>query len=98
MTAKKSLTTDHNSAIPITTDFYTNQDWKFEHPVWDNEKCIKCGVCYLFCPDGAIFCNRDGYYEADETFCKGCGICSRQCWTGCITMEQASERLPWLVK
>ena len=86
------------SGIPITTNFNTNEDWRFERPVWDTEKCIQCGVCYLSCPDGAIHLNEEGYYDADLTFCKGCGICSQQCWTGCITLEISAERHPWLVK
>jgi len=84
--------------LAITTDFHTNEDWRFEKPVWDKEKCIKCGVCYLFCPDGAIHLDDEGYYEADLDYCKGCGICSAQCWTKCITMEEAVKRLPWLIK
>jgi pyruvate ferredoxin oxidoreductase delta subunit len=86
------------SEIPFTTNFHSNEDWKFEKPVWDKEKCIQCGVCYLFCPDGAIRQDSDGYYEADLTYCKGCGICSVQCWTHCITMEEAVKRFPWLIK
>ena len=82
----------------ITEDFCCNEDFQFEKPVWDKEKCIKCGVCYLFCPDGAIRQDSEGYYEADLTYCKGCGLCSIQCWTHCITMEEASKRFPWLTK
>jgi pyruvate ferredoxin oxidoreductase delta subunit len=98
MATKKTSETYLDPAIPITTNFYTNEDWKFEHPVWDNEKCIKCGVCYLFCPDGAILQNKDGYYEADIMYCKGCGVCGKQCWTGCITMEEVMKRPPWVTK
>ena len=97
--AEKSQKTGLNLAeVSVTTDFHSNEDWRFEKPVWDKEKCIKCGVCYLFCPDGAIHSDDEGYYEADLTYCKGCGICSAQCWTKCITMEEAVKRLPWLIK
>ena len=87
-----------DQAIPITTDFYTNEDWRFERPVWDTTKCIRCGACFLFCPDGAIFKNQEGFFEADQTVCKGCGICIRECWTGCIKLEQSSTRPAWLAK
>jgi pyruvate ferredoxin oxidoreductase delta subunit len=94
---KKQDTPKFSSAVPVTNNFYSNEDWKFERPVWDTEKCIRCGTCYLSCPDGAIFQNDEGYYEADITFCKGCGICKQQCWTSCISMEASSEQPPWLM-
>jgi len=95
---KKQDPTTFGSVIPITEDFKNNEDWRFERPEWDTQKCVRCGVCYLSCPDGAIFQNKDGYYEADLQYCKGCGICIMQCVTGCITLETAVERSPWLAK
>jgi len=95
---QKAVKTQFNQAISIADDFNSNEDFRFEKPVWDKEKCIKCGVCYLFCPDGAIRQDSEGYYEAELTFCKGCGLCSMQCWTHCITMEESSKRFPWLIK
>jgi pyruvate ferredoxin oxidoreductase gamma subunit len=67
---------------------YRTGDWKSAHPVWNNEKCIKCGICYLFCPEGCIREKQDGYFEADLYYCKGCGICARECWTEAITMVE----------
>ena len=55
-------------------------------PVWDNDKCVKCGLCYLFCPDASVRRVEDGYFEADLDLCKGCGICNRECWFGSISM------------
>ena len=28
--------------------------WRTFKPVADKEKCIGCGLCYLYCPDGCI--------------------------------------------
>ena len=28
--------------------------WRTFKPVADKDKCISCGLCYLFCPDGCI--------------------------------------------
>jgi pyruvate ferredoxin oxidoreductase gamma subunit len=67
---------------------YRTGDWKSAHPVWNNEKCIKCGICYLFCPEGCIREKEDGYFEADLYYCKGCGICARECWTEAIRMVE----------
>ena len=94
---KKQNSLKSDATLPIIDDFHSNEDWQFERPAWDTEKCIRCGVCYLSCPDGAIFQNEEGYYEADPKFCKGCGICKQQCWTGCIAMEMYTEQPPWLV-
>lgn len=98
MKMKKKDPITFGSVIPITEDFTNNDDWRFERPVWDTQKCVRCGVCYLACPDGAIFQNEDGYYEADLQYCKGCGLCVRQCVTGCISLDRTVERAPWLAK
>lgn len=67
---------------------YRTGDWRSQRPVWDNDRCIKCGICYIFCPDMAVRQREDGYFEADLNYCKGCGICVRECWTGAIHMEE----------
>jgi pyruvate ferredoxin oxidoreductase gamma subunit len=67
---------------------YRTGDWKSEHPVWNHDKCIKCGICYLFCPEGCIGQNEEGYFEANLFYCKGCGICARECWTEAIKMVE----------
>ncbi|MCP4716517.1 MAG: pyruvate synthase subunit PorD [Deltaproteobacteria bacterium] len=86
------------SVIPVSDNFKRNDDWRFERPAWDTQKCVRCGACCLACPDGAIFQNTEGCYEADLQYCKGCGLCVRQCVTGCISLEKAVERAPWLAK
>lgn len=67
---------------------YRTGDWRSQNPVWDHEKCIKCGICSLFCPEGCIEQNEKGYFEANLYYCKGCGICARECWTQAITMVE----------
>jgi pyruvate ferredoxin oxidoreductase delta subunit len=32
----------------------------------------------MVCPDGVIF-GSDSSYDADLDYCKGCGICAREC-------------------
>ncbi|MFA5383885.1 MAG: 4Fe-4S dicluster-binding protein [Eubacteriales bacterium] len=70
---------------------YRTGDWRSLQPVWDKTKCIRCGVCFLFCPDAAIRKTSEGYFEADLYYCKGCGICVQECVTGCITMVEEEE-------
>ena len=83
---------------PIVRDFNSNEDWRFEKPVWSTTKCVRCGACCLQCPDSAIFQQSDGSFAANLQLCKGCGLCAQQCITGSITMEAACMRPPWLSK
>ncbi len=48
--------------------------------------CIYCDNCYLFCPDMAVSRLPDGYAIRTE-YCKGCGLCVRECPTGAIQMR-----------
>ncbi|HNU84661.1 MAG: 4Fe-4S binding protein [Pseudomonadota bacterium] len=70
---------------------YKTGSWKSQRPVWDNAKCIKCGICYIFCPEGCIQETKDGFYEANLDYCKGCGICAHECWPGAIVMREEEE-------
>jgi pyruvate ferredoxin oxidoreductase delta subunit len=67
-------------------------DWRTERPIVDREKCNKCGLCWLYCPDAAIKVVDDGYYEPDLYYCKGCGICAEMCPRGAIQMIEEEEK------
>lgn len=55
------------------------------------KRCLSCGVCFEcdncwhFCPDGAVIKQADGY-RIDYDYCKGCGICAKECPCGNIGM------------
>lgn len=64
-------------------------------------RCLSCGVCdrcdncYVFCPDIAVLKTTEGY-EYDYDFCKGCGVCAKECPRDAITMveeRRASETI-----
>jgi len=57
-------------------------------PEWDRDRCIKCGICYLFCPDAAVMKVEEGYFDVLREYCKGCGICQQECWFGAISMAE----------
>lgn len=61
--------------------------WKTFRPVLDKEKCIKCLICWKFCPDVAIHAKEEEYPEFDLEHCKGCSICAHECPKDAITME-----------
>ena len=76
---------------PGSSRYNRTGDWRSSRPVWAFEKCVKCGVCVVFCPEGCIEMQPDGLPLADMDYCKGCGICILECWTGCIEMKEESD-------
>jgi len=56
--------------------------WRVFRPVIDREKCNQCGLCQMYCPEGAI----DQNLTIDLNFCKGCGICANECPKKAIEM------------
>jgi 2-oxoacid:acceptor oxidoreductase delta subunit (pyruvate/2-ketoisovalerate family) len=48
--------------------------------------CSRCDNCFVFCPEGIVRHRRDGGYEIDLSYCKGCGICAEECPRGAISM------------
>ena len=67
-------------------------DWRSQRPIIDKEKCNKCGLCWLYCPDASIKPLEDGYYETDFFHCKGCGICAKVCAKEAISMIEEEEK------
>ncbi len=64
---------------PGSTVINKTGSWRSFKPIYHHEKCIKCGICELSCPESCIIKTEDGYYEIDYDYCKGCGICSNEC-------------------
>jgi pyruvate ferredoxin oxidoreductase delta subunit len=79
------------SAEPGNAREYKTGDWRSQRPTYNSKRCIKCGICYVFCPEGCIAQTEAGYFEADLFYCKGCGICARECPTSVITMVEEEE-------
>ncbi|MBI2850854.1 MAG: 4Fe-4S binding protein [Chloroflexi bacterium] len=65
---------------------YPTGGWRSQKPEYDNSKCNKCGLCYIYCPDCSITQQPDGFYKVDMFYCKGCGICAKECPRDVITM------------
>lgn len=54
--------------------------------------CFECDNCFGVCPDNAVIKLGAGErYEFDYDFCKGCGICVKECPCGAI--EMVPERI-----
>ncbi len=76
---------------PGNASQYNTCDWRTQKPIFDNSKCNKCGLCYIFCPEGCIEQQADGFFKADLFYCKGCGICAEECPKDVITMVEEEE-------
>ena len=72
---------------------YETGSWRSFRPVRDDEKCIHCLICWIFCPDSAIIVESGKVVGLDLDHCKGCGICARECpkKVQAITMVKESE-------
>jgi 2-oxoacid:acceptor oxidoreductase gamma subunit (pyruvate/2-ketoisovalerate family) len=54
--------------------------------------CTHCDTCLLYCPEGVIRRQGDGY-RVDEAYCKGCGMCVAECPRRAVEMvPEASAR------
>jgi len=67
---------------------YRTGDWRSQRPIRDYDICIKCGVCYIFCPEGSISLNSGEDFITDLYYCKGCGICAKECRKQAIAMVE----------
>jgi pyruvate ferredoxin oxidoreductase delta subunit len=56
-------------------------------PVVDMEKCTKCGLCVIYCPEACIVMEDTGI-QFDYDYCKGCGICDNECPADAISMKR----------
>lgn len=60
--------------------------WRTFRPVINRERCNKCMMCWLYCPEGVVSKDSNGYPVVDYEFCKGCGICANECRAKAIDM------------
>ena len=61
-------------------------------PVVDFDKCIKCTLCWLQCPDSVFDVTPDGLYDANLEACCGCGVCEAVCPVqACVTMVNEAQ-------
>jgi len=64
--------------------------WRTRRPVVDKEKCTYCELCALYCPPQCMIDLKD-HFVPNLDFCKGCGICVKECPPGTATMVPEGE-------
>ena len=63
-------------------------DWRTRTPVFHEELCKQCLLCFPVCPDSSIPVKDGKRLDFDLDHCKGCGICASACPFGAITFEK----------
>jgi len=67
-------------------------DWSNFKPIIDLDKCTKCMISFVYCPDSAITIDGDSKYPiVDYGACKGCNICFTESPTKAIFIERRSK-------
>jgi len=66
--------------------FNKTGSWRNVRPVIDYDKCIKCFICWKFCPEPAIKI-VDEKPVIDYDYCKGCLMCVEECPKDAINEE-----------
>jgi len=64
--------------------------WRNVRPVIDYDKCIKCFICWKFCPEPAIKI-VDELPVIDYDYCKGCLMCAEECPKDAIGFEKEGK-------
>jgi pyruvate ferredoxin oxidoreductase delta subunit len=72
---------------PARNPYFKKYTTRTMRPVIDFDKCIKCTLCWLQCPDSCFDVMPDQTYDLNAEACCGCGICEAVCPVdNCVTM------------
>ena len=73
--------------VPGRNEYFKKWSTRTMRPVVQFDKCTKCTLCWVACPDTVFDVTPDGYYDANMEACCGCGVCEAICPVPeCITM------------
>ncbi|MEE9255825.1 MAG: 4Fe-4S dicluster-binding protein [bacterium] len=89
--------------VPGRNEYFKKWSTRTMRPVLDFDKCTKCTLCWVACPDTVFDVTPDGYFDANMEACCGCGVCEAICPVpDCITMvnevvfeERDSQYVMW---
>ncbi len=88
---------------PGRNEYFKKWSTRTMRPVVQFDKCTKCTLCWVACPDTCFDVTPDGYFDANMDACCGCGVCEAICPVPeCITMvnevvfeERDSQYVMW---
>lgn len=63
-----------------------------ETVVWDEAKCVQCGLCLSLCPRGVFQRDADWKIRVDVEACRPCGRCSDACPTQAIQAPRGGRK------
>ena len=80
-------------------------NWRNVKPIIDYTKCIRCMICWKFCPEPSIDIKPDDILDAklnegkkikeipiiDYDYCKGCGVCAVECPSNAIDLVKEEK-------
>jgi pyruvate ferredoxin oxidoreductase delta subunit len=73
--------------VPERNPYFKKYTTRTMRPVIDFDKCVKCTLCWIQCPDSCFDVTPDGLYDANMEACCGCGVCEAVCPAkDCVTM------------
>jgi pyruvate ferredoxin oxidoreductase delta subunit len=73
--------------VPERNPYFKKYTTRTMRPVIDFDKCVKCTLCWIQCPDSCFDVMPDGTYDANMEACCGCGVCEAVCPVeNCVTM------------
>jgi len=73
---------------------YKTGSWRSgRQPVFIPENCINCHFCVNFCPDQCWQTEGGKVTGVDLTYCKGCGLCARNCPAAKKAIKMEDEKL-----
>lgn len=87
--AERSLPTD----VRLTGDMEVQLPLDVTRALAEGARCFSCGTCtncdncITYCPDLAVQRAGEGYVVLGD-YCKGCGVCAKECPTGSIRMVE----------
>jgi len=67
-------------------------DWRVEKPLFNQDYCIDCQFCWIYCPDMSIISRDQKMVGIDFDHCKGCGICVEVCPTNPKSLLMFEEK------
>ena len=62
--------------------------WRQFRPVLEADKCNRCWLCFVWCPEAAIVLDDEEYPHVNYDVCKGCLLCAHECPTGAFRVER----------